>query len=206
MNNFEEQRKHLNSWGIATFDDLPKEYFDWLVNNISKNDPKNSTLAGHIKEEYSYYNWPKEFEDWLIDKAQSNQPLMNYCNSISVLSENLPFYMDSLWVNLQKKYEFNPLYNHSGIWSFIIPLQIPYKLEDEDVVFPKTSYKNPCASRLAFTVIEALGEILTIDVNMDQSYIGKVLMFPSRLQHMVYPFYTSDEYRITVSGNIALKV
>ena len=27
-------------------------------------------------------------------------------------------------------------------------------------------------------------------------------MFPSYLNHMVYPFYTSDEYRISMSGNI----
>jgi len=31
-------------------------------------------------------------------------------------------------------------------------------------------------------------------------------MFPSQLIHAVYPFYTSDEYRISVSGNIKFKV
>jgi len=27
-------------------------------------------------------------------------------------------------------------------------------------------------------------------------------MFPSLLAHCVYPFYTSDDYRISISGNI----
>jgi len=29
-----------------------------------------------------------------------------------------------------------------------------------------------------------------------------MIIFPSIIQHGVYPFYTSDEYRISVSGNI----
>jgi hypothetical protein len=40
----------------------------------------------------------------------------------------------------------------------------------------------------------------TIDV--DKSFEGKMLMFPNSAYHTVYPFYTSDDYRITVSGNL----
>ena len=32
----------------------------------------------------------------------------------------------------------------------------------------------------------------------------KMLLFPSSLHHMVYPFYNSDEERVTISGNISL--
>ena len=32
-----------------------------------------------------------------------------------------------------------------------------------------------------------------------------MLVFPAALQHAVYPFYTSDDYRISVSGNVRLK-
>ena len=31
----------------------------------------------------------------------------------------------------------------------------------------------------------------------------KAFIFPAALQHSVYPFYGTDEYRITVSGNLA---
>ena len=30
----------------------------------------------------------------------------------------------------------------------------------------------------------------------------KIIMFPAGLNHVVYPFYTSDDYRITISGNV----
>ena len=44
-----------------------------------------------------------------------------------------PNYLDlrELWVNYQKKYDFNPLHIHSGIFSFVIWVQIPYDLKKE---------------------------------------------------------------------------
>ena len=39
---------------------------------------------------------------------------------------------------------------------------------------------------------------------VDRSYEGVMLIFPAWLQHMVTPFYTSDDYRISISGNIKL--
>jgi len=206
MTNFEKDKQMFDKIGVQVFEDLPSEHFDFLLKNISKQIPKNLSLAGHIKEEYDYMIWPENFEKWLIEKIFNNDVLMGYMKSVDVISEPLPFYLQSLWVNLQKKYEFNPIHDHGGIYSFIIPLQIPYKLEDEDVYFPKTSYKQSCTSRLCFVTTDPLGAITPNLVNMDKSYIGKVIVFPAKLQHMVYPFYTSDEHRITVSGNIAYKV
>jgi hypothetical protein len=33
-----------------------------------------------------------------------------------------------------------------------------------------------------------------------------LLLFPAKLTHAVYPFYSSDDYRISVSGNVVFKV
>ena len=41
-------------------------------------------------------------------------------------------------------------------------------------------------------------------LDVDNEYEGKIMMFPSSLVHCVYPFYTSDDYRISLSGNIWL--
>ena len=40
-------------------------------------------------------------------------------------------YMNRLWVNYQKKYEFNPLHDHSGMFSFVIWMKIPYEHDNE---------------------------------------------------------------------------
>ena len=44
---------------------------------------------------------------------------------------NLNFELDKLWVNFQKKHEFNPIHNHFGAFSFACWINIPYNLDDE---------------------------------------------------------------------------
>ena len=39
---------------------------------------------------------------------------------------------------------------------------------------------------------------------VDKTFEGKMLMFDASQMHYVSPFYTSNDYRITVSGNILL--
>ena len=50
------------------------------------------------------------------------------------------------------------------------------------------------------------GGIDLVSLNIDKSYEGKMIMFKASQIHSVYPFYTSDDYRITVSGNLVFKV
>ena len=40
---------------------------------------------------------------------------------------------------------------------------------------------------------------------VDKSYERKIILFPGDTLHSVSPFYTSDDYRVTVSGNIIVK-
>jgi hypothetical protein len=39
---------------------------------------------------------------------------------------------------------------------------------------------------------------------VDKTFEGKIAFFPSKLSHCVYPFYSSDGIRISISGNIKL--
>ena len=204
MTNWEKQKQELQHWGIQCFDNIPTQFISFLKENINYQNAVNTELAGHMKEEYGYSNWPPEFEKWLIEQSFVRKSLTDYADNLQVLTDNVPFVLQKLWINLQKKYEFNPIHNHGGVFSFIIPLNIPYKLEDEDNYFPKNSFAQHCTSRLMFLVHETLGKAMTIEVNMDKSFENKMMMFPAKLQHQVYPFYTSDEHRITVSGNISL--
>ena len=41
-------------------------------------------------------------------------------------------------------------------------------------------------------------------IPIDSTWEGHIIMFPANLQHCVYPFYTSDDTRISFSGNILL--
>lgn len=208
MNKWKNSIDNLTRIGIEAVEDIPDHVINFLKNaDIKKPEySNNNQLAGHIKEEYEYANWPVSFEKYLLSTVATSNILNDYTNNISILSESRPFYLDKLWCNFQKKYEFNPLHDHSGLFSFIIFLQIPYNLDDEDVYFPKSNLSEPKTSRLCFIQTNNLGKIFEMPVNVDKSFENKMLIFPAVYNHLVYPFFTSDDYRITVSGNIKLKV
>lgn len=63
-----------------------------------------------------------------------------------------------------------------------------------------------CPAHFQFTYTDTLGQINQELIPVDKTYDGVLCIFPSKLNHQVYPFYTSDEYRISVSGNICLDV
>jgi len=104
-----------------------------------------------------------------------------------------------LWVNFQKKYEFNPLHDHSGMFSFVIWMKIPYDYENEKEL-PWVKGSNGETSVGNFVLMDPSMSSHTFLMNKNME--GHCLFFPSNFFHMVYPFYTSDEERVSISGNI----
>ena len=110
--------------------------------------------------------------------------------------------MKCIWLNFQKKYEYNPIHYHNNDLSFVIWVQIPYDLEKE-LECPNSKNSNiPLNSIFSFFYTDIFGKIKTAQIHVDKSYEGTVVVFSPDLQHMVYPFFTSDQYRISISGNV----
>jgi len=210
MSNWDKDTKSLNNIGVATFPYVPKSIIDYLQFHIdNRKNLKNhqNYLAGHIKEEYGTPP-SNEFNNFIISSIENNDICRTHIDTIDVLSKDVPFFCENLWFNFQKKHEFNPVHSHTGVISFVIFMQIPYNLKDEDLVFPDVNKKNysSSTSRLAFLTTNLLGSIIETLCNVDESYLNKMVVFPAKLRHLVYPFYTSDKERITVSGNVKLLV
>jgi len=121
---------------------------------------------------------------------------------VNVASHPRNFKFKDVWANFQKKHEFHPHHIHGGVYSFVIWARIPYNVEDEIAVFPNATYK--CASMFTFYYTDILGQVRSHPVPVDHSYEGIICLFPKGLGHSVNPFYTSDEYRIAVSGDIVM--
>jgi len=51
-------------------------------------------------------------------------------------------------------------------------------------------------------VVLYLGAISPMTFEMDPEINGSLVLFPSTLHHQVYPFFESDDYRVSISGNI----
>ena len=221
--NWESDQSNLDRMGLS-YDTVPIDMFDWLkIKSFeAKNKENDATkaLVGHINQEYYIKGVEDKYnildvdndetylklEQWVSRKCFT-PPLNMFHGDNYVLSDNRPFSISSLWVNFQKKYEFNPPHIHGGVYSFIIFVNIPYELEDELKQF-KT--KTNATSKLHFTTPCPLHwnrcGIVRTDINVDKSFEGKIIIFPAHLQHGVFPFYTSDDYRITISGNVVFKV
>jgi len=107
--------------------------------------------------------------------------------------------LGDLWVNFQKKHEFNPLHDHSGMFSFVIWMKIPYDWENEKEL-PWVKGSNSERSVGNFALVDSSMSDYTFFMNKNME--GHCVLFPSNFFHMVYPFYTSDEERVSISGNI----
>jgi len=210
MTNWEKDTSVLPFVEIVPFNNVPNEIIYFLKKQIEiKNKlltKANNDLAGHLQEEYYTNEIPTFFNNYILNCIANNNMLRDICNRKCFLSRSVTMKLNSIWINFQKKYEFNPVHDHSGIFSFIIFMQVPYKLENEDKIFENVQKKDSFTSRLSFLTLGPDGEIRENRCNVDQSYVHKMLIFDAKTKHMVYPFYTSNDYRITVSGNIVYNV
>ena len=203
MTNWEQDKIDLNNIGVATFDEVDTKIIDYLktqIKNKKELENANNTLAGHIQDEY-LIKVINDYSNYICNCIGNNPITSNYLKNIIILSKDCSLFVDKSWINFQKKHEFNPLHDHNGIFSFIIFMQIPYKIEEEFKVYTDTNGRR-YTSCLSFVHTNIYGDIEEKVCSVDESYLYKMLIFPSKLKHIVYPFYTSNKERITVSGNV----
>ena len=193
---------------IKKIDKIPDKVFSDLKLIIQDKSVKhNAYLAGNIEQEYRLDKHTSKLEKYLLDEIGNEPSLMKYMNyDFNCNTEDRLLTLTSLWVNFQKKHEFNPIHNHDGIFSFIIFLQIPYLREEQKRISPGRNSNLECAGFVEFMYSGFLGNIETVQFPVDKTWEQKMLIFPAKLFHCVYPFYGTDDYRITMSGNVRFKV
>ncbi len=121
------------------------------------------------------------------------------------VSDSFGLYLHELWVNYQKKHEYNPTHNHGGVYSFVIWLKIPTRYEDQANLDNCKDSNARCNSTFQFQYLDILGRQRNYAYALNPEDEGKLVLFPSKLLHSVYPFYECDEDRISMSGNIWLR-
>ena len=179
-----------------------KDEIEKIQSNFSIAQEANHKLAGHIKHEYELIDSLSHIENLFSPLVREYNIIYNYNREFNILSQDVPIYLDSAWVNFQQKYEFNPPHNHSGIYSFALWIKIPYSYENEKTVFPKIGSKTiNSTGAFCFQYVNALGKISTYTINLDTTSENCAVFFPAEMIHEVNPFYTSDDYRISVCGN-----
>ena len=191
---------------------VPDNIFNLLLEGSKEAKEKDTravnTLVGNLEESYDIILPPEKFifvEEYLVklcSRYERQYNLMRY--ERSVISNGYTLELSRLWVNYQKKYEFNPVHHHTGLYSFVIWMKIPYDFREEFEQDRCKNSNNKCPGSFAFYYPNALGETEEHLIELDSSFEKEIIVFPARVNHCVYPFYTSDDYRISISGNMYL--
>ena len=168
-----------------------------LLDEAAKNEQDfSSKLAGQIRKETGYSDESRDkivpylapylgVYDQMFQKYQAK----NY--------EKKPEYtLTALWANFQRQYEFNPPHDHGGTLSWVIFLQMPKELIEEN-----KKYQGRSAGPGGLTFIYGEGPRSYISHHSFFPEEGDMFIFPASLKHWVFPF-KSDCVRISVSGNV----
>ena len=210
---------------------LEDKYIDYLTNIVNDAEEKasmkdvrdtKSSLVGNISKSFNILEeenkskyFSKKYLDLCIKRwKQDHEGCHPIPKSIQHKLDGQKLNkvkLETFWANYQYKYEFNPSHFHSDIYSFVIWLKIPYNHHTEvlDKRFTGTKPFDRKAGCFEFTYPHPNNGLYhsSIDIDsytyrLDKSYEGTMLFFPSSLTHQVYPFYSTDEKRISLSGNI----
>lgn len=174
-----------------------KTEIDKIQNNWETSIPNNNLLAGNINREYGMVDCYEYAESLLLPYMYDYSKQFSYY-------EGRKFKMDSLWVNYQRKHEFNPMHSHTGVLSFVIWIKIPFTNQEESQVAPGRHSNMFSPGNFQFVYCDSIGTITNHMIPADKSYENTILVFPSSLNHQVHPFYSSNDYRISVSGNFIM--
>ena len=222
--------------------DNVKKDFELLTKAVVKN-PKafleyNSHLAGQIEDEYRV-EYPDSFFDFLSTVLVKHEKQIKESYARDITHYNFKDYVLGMqqkaddwsskigWVNLQKKYEYNPAHVHAGELSFIYWCKVPYTTQGELASSP-----SPEANAMSGGIRTTFNGATYFVFNRDAWYLehpdkklqpgdsyganlvtlpvtkkweGIFCIFPSYQMHGVNPFYSSDECRVSYSANITFK-
>jgi len=198
----------LGSTGSYLLVEFTKKELKPLIEEVGsiKSDSTNiksysSRLVGQINEEYEINKSKQFLHDLLIPYVNLYISETEFFNHYTVLRNNAKISLLTPWVNFQKKYEFNPIHNHTGLISFVLWLEVPYDIEIEKQVHPGKKSLTRLEGAFNFHYPSVMGKIETQTITIDKSMVYKCIIFPSIISHSVDPFYSSDGLRISVSGN-----
>ena len=186
---------------------LDKNHIDFLWKRIEESKKNNfkHTLAGNISQSFEIEDTKDYFLKEVLSKlvveyrrAFGKDPIRN-----QNLNDN-SLKLNGFWANYQYQNEFNPYHHHGGVYSFAIWLKIPYHWKEQNQLPFLDGMKDDDkkASIFEFEYTDSLGGIRNYGYRLDPSREGEMLFFPAALRHTVYPFYNTEEPRVSVAGNL----
>tara|TARA_Y100000004_G_C8808954_1_gene366764 strand:+ start:66 stop:680 length:615 start_codon:yes stop_codon:yes gene_type:complete len=174
---------------------------DSLMTRAENNTINMTTeLAGNLHKETSFDENDKQ---WFANIIKGD--FEEYKRQSDIMSDfdgvGYSWKLSSLWINYMRPGDYNPPHTHSADYSFVLFLNVPEEIEDENMNFRGNS-EGP--GRLTFDFGEGMRKRWFC---MSRTFLpkkGDFFIFPALLRHYVHPF-KSDVTRVSVSGNIEVQ-
>ena len=189
--------------------DLSDEQFNYVKQCVkNKGESIKETLVGNIDNSYRL----EDKDNWFFNNV-CRDAMTCYKDHFKNLGQTVPttksheYVLDAWWVNYQKKHEFNPIHDHTGVYSFVIWVKIPTEYEHQhalSIAKGVNPFGGAVTGDFVFNYTNIIGKQSSFIFNMGEYVEGRMILFPSDLRHCVYPFYDCDEERVSISGNICL--
>jgi hypothetical protein len=129
-----------------------------------------------------------------------SDPVRNFVQ----MHKGAPLLLTEFWVNYQHQTDFNPFHFHGGVYSFAVWMKQPTSWEEQCKLpqFQEIKKDNRKAGTFEFQYTDSLGGIRSMSYQLSPEFENCMVFFPASLMHSVYPFYGTDEPRISVAGNL----
>ena len=158
----------------------------------------NHSEAGAIKKEFEIIKSREPLEKLILPMKQA----FDDCFDQPAHRPDGQAYIKQAWVNFQSAGEFMAPHTHIGDYGFALYINIPFTLQEElDYLSTPDKTANQ-GSSFVFYYTDSMGNIKPSFLPVDKSWENTAIFFPGLMLHGVQPFFTSDDYRITVSGTI----
>lgn len=164
--------------------------------DVLKDEMISGLTGTGIAKHYYVSDCKKELNEFTMKMANGYENEFKYLSSLNAINVNMGFINTPSWINVQKRYEYIPSHTHDGVLAYVIWIKIPFDVNEE-------RKKNETTSCFSFVYNDILGKTRTMSIPVSKEMEGTIMMFPSSLMHQVYPFYTTDDVRISISGMIA---
>lgn len=193
---------------------LDQEVVDylWKIIDIATitNENHKSKLVGNISQSLLL----KDIDSFFFESVcvplikcyrENNSIGVDPVSQNALMGSKIQLVLDKFWVNYQYKNEFNPYHDHTGVYSFAIWMKIPYDWDDQKKLpqYIELNDRNIKAGCFEFEYNDSLGGILNYRYKLSPIFEGTMVFFPARLRHCVYPFFKTDEPRISIAGNLS---
>jgi hypothetical protein len=158
----------------------------------------NHSEAGAIKKEYEIIKSKALLEQLVLPMKDA----FTECFDVPAYESSGELFIRQAWVNFQTAGEFMAPHTHNGDYGFALYLKVPFTLQDElNYLSTPDKTAHQCSSFVLYYT-DAMGNVKPSFIPVDKEWENTLIFFPGLMLHGVQPFFTSDDYRITVSGTI----